>query len=105
MWSDEASYDADGKPNDIWSESGTTFDDSVTVLEAAEQGQGLALARWSLATPSLASGQLVLAHPRAVPFPRSYYFVCPESYRTLSKVATFLEWLSATSASFPKPAH
>ena len=104
MWSD-AARDNIETPNDIWSESGTTFDDSVTVLEAAEQGQGLALARWSLAMPSIASGQLVLAHPRAVPFARSYYFVCPESYRALSKVATFLEWLSATSASFPKPAH
>jgi LysR family transcriptional regulator, glycine cleavage system transcriptional activator len=105
MWSDDAGDNTDDGPNDVWSESGTTFDDSVTVLEAAEQGQGLALARWSLATPSLASGELVLAHPRAVPFPRSYYFVCPESYRTLAKVATFLDWLAATSAGFSKPAH
>ena len=90
-------------PNDVWSETGITFDDSVTVLEAAEQGQGLALARWSLAASAIASGDLVLAHPRAVPFPRSYYFVCPESYRTLAKVAAFRDWLSATSAASATP--
>src|SRR6516225_9457685 len=32
-----------------WKERGTAFDDSLTVLAAAEQGQGLALTRWALA--------------------------------------------------------
>ena len=103
MWMDAGDDRTRDGFADIWSETGTTFDDSVTVLEAAEQGQGLALARWSLTAASVESGQLVLAHPRALPFPRSYYFVCPESYRMLSKVATFREWLLATSASFAKP--
>ena len=30
-------------------EHGTAYDDSVAVLTAAEQGQGLALTRWCLA--------------------------------------------------------
>jgi LysR family transcriptional regulator, glycine cleavage system transcriptional activator len=106
MWTDEADGETrPGTPNDIWPETGITFDDSVTVMEAAVQGQGLALARWSLTASAIESGELVLAHPRAVPFARSYYFVCPESYRTLTKLVAFRDWLSAKSAEFAKNTH
>jgi LysR family glycine cleavage system transcriptional activator len=88
---------------DIWPDSGTVFDDSVTVLHAAEQGQGLILARWSLAAAAIASGQLAMAHEHAMPFAFSYYFVCPEAYLALAKVAKFHEWLIAEAARSPKP--
>jgi LysR family glycine cleavage system transcriptional activator len=73
------------------------------VLRAAEQGHGLALARWSLAASSLAAGTLVLAHPIALRFARSYYFVCPPSYLTMRKVAAFRDWLASAAAGSPKP--
>src|SRR5215467_3014762 len=44
-----------------WRERGTAFDDSLTVLAGAEQGQGLALSRWSLVAQDLASGHIVQA--------------------------------------------
>jgi len=104
LWKEAPDDDTLLEPvGDVWSPTGITYDDSVTVLDAAEHGQGLALARWSLAAPSVASGQLVRPHPRALLFARTYHFVCPESYRTLSKVVAFREWLAAASARFAKP--
>ena len=88
---------------DLWPVTGTAFDDSVAVVHAAEQGQGLALVRWSLAAHQIADGHIVLAHPQALRFARSYYFVCPEPYLALPKVAAFREWLLAVAESSPKP--
>jgi LysR family transcriptional regulator, glycine cleavage system transcriptional activator len=86
-----------------WQERGTAFDDSLTVLAGAEQGQGLALTRWSLAAEDLASGRIVQASERMVPCPRAYYFVCPEMYVTIPKVQQLLSWLREMAAAFPRP--
>jgi len=86
-----------------WRERGTAFDDSLTVLAGAEQGQGLALSRWSLVAQELASGRIVQASQRIAPCPRSYYFVCPESYVTMPKVQRLLAWLREMTAAFPRP--
>jgi len=83
---------------DHWPRTGTAFDDSASVIEAAEQGQGLALARWSIAGDAIASGRIVAAFATRVPFPRSYYFVCPEAYLGLAKVAKFRSWIIDTAA-------
>jgi len=88
---------------ELWPVTGTAFDDSVAVTHAAEQGHGLALVRWSLAAHQIAEGRVVLAHPQALHFARSYYFVCPEPYLTLPKVAAFREWLHSVAESSPKP--
>jgi LysR family glycine cleavage system transcriptional activator len=89
---------------ELWPVTGTAFDDSVAVAHAAEQGQGLALVRWSLAADQIAEGRVVLAHPQALRFARSYYFVCPEPYLTLPKVAAFRDWMRCVAESSPKPA-
>ena len=86
-----------------WVEHGGAFDDSLTVLAAAEQGQGLALTRWSIAARDLESGRVVLASSRVVPCPRAYYFVCPETYLQLPKVARWLEWLRRMASDFTPP--
>jgi LysR family transcriptional regulator, glycine cleavage system transcriptional activator len=86
-----------------WRERGTAFDDSLTVLAGAEQGQGLALTRWSLVAQDLASGRIVQASKRIAPCPRAYYFVCPESYVTMPKVQQLLGWLREMAAAFPRP--
>jgi LysR family glycine cleavage system transcriptional activator len=90
-------------PEDDWRERGTAFDDSLTVLAAAEQGQGLALTRWSLVEQDLATGRVVRASEQVVPCPRAYYFVCPEGYLALPKVQHLLEWLREMCAAFPRP--
>jgi len=86
-----------------WKEHGTAYDDSVTVLAAAEQGQGLALTRWCLAARDLKSGRVVRASSIIVPCPRSYYFVCPESYLSMPKVKQWLAWLREVARAFPGP--
>jgi LysR family glycine cleavage system transcriptional activator len=86
-----------------WRERGAAFDDSLTVLAAAEQGQGLALTRWTLVAQDLAAGRIVRASEEVVPCPRAYYFVCPESYLALPKVQELLEWLRESASAFPKP--
>ena len=89
---------------ELWPATGTAFDNSAAVVHAAKQGLGLALVRWSLAADDIAKGHVVLAHEHALRFARSYYFVCPESYLTLPKVAVFREWLHGVARSSPKPA-
>ena len=86
-----------------WGTGGSSFDDSVTVVRAAESGQGFALVRWSLAYEQIHDGRLVLASTRVVKAPRSYYFVCPPSYISMEKIATFREWLVEQAAQAPQP--
>jgi LysR family transcriptional regulator, glycine cleavage system transcriptional activator len=86
-----------------WRERGAAFDDSLTVLAAAEQGQGLALTRWTLAAQDLANGRLVRVSDRVLPCPRSYYFVCPQSYLALPKLQQLLIWLREAAAAFAGP--
>ncbi len=86
-----------------WGSGGASFDDSVTVVRAAEAGQGFALVRWSLAYEPIRDGRLVLASPRIVKAPRSYYFVCPPSYISMEKVTAFREWLFEQAARAPLP--
>jgi len=91
-------------PMEEWAARGTSFDDSVTVVRAAEAGQGFALARWSLAAHDIEHGRLVIASPIIVPAPRAYWFVCPSGYVTLEKITAFREWLRDQAASSPRPA-
>jgi len=86
-----------------WRERGAAFDDSLTVLAAAEQGQGLALTRWAIAAQDLANGRLARASVQLLPCPRAYYFVCPESYLELPKIQQLLAWLREAAAAFPGP--
>jgi LysR family transcriptional regulator, glycine cleavage system transcriptional activator len=86
-----------------WKEHGTAFDDSVTVLTAAEQGQGLGLTRWCLAAGDISLGRLVLASTTVLPCPRAYYFVCPEAYLAMPKLQVLLKWLRAKAREFASP--
>jgi LysR family glycine cleavage system transcriptional activator len=93
----------DGNAGDVWPSSGPGFDDAIAIVRAAEAGQGLALARWSLVGSEVAMGRLAVAG-RAVRSARAYYFVCPPANLALDKVKVFREWLIAEGARFPPPA-
>jgi LysR family glycine cleavage system transcriptional activator len=86
----------------VWPSSGPAFDDAVAIVRAAEAGQGLALARWSLVADDVTMGRLAVAG-RAVRTPQAYYFVCPPAHLSLEKVRLFREWLAAEGARFPSP--
>jgi len=82
---------------------GPRFNDSVSIVVAAEQGLGIGLARWSLAAAELASGRLVRPLPIAVRSEFAYHFVAPEHYFDMPKVATFRAWLEDCVRAFPAP--
>lgn len=91
---------AGGKPKPV---RGSVLDDSASVLEAAEQGHGYALVRWSLAADELQAGKLQLASRTVLPYRWSYYFVCPKAYLKLPKVAAFRDWVFKVAKAFPTP--
>lgn len=82
---------------------GPVMEDSSAVLTAAEAGQGLALARWSLVAGDLAAGRLVRPCEQSVRQHHAYYFVAPETNFELPKVAKFRQWLHAVCNEFPPP--
>lgn len=79
------------------------IDDSVSVLAAAAESLGYAVARWTLAAADIESGRLVLASSRAEPSPWHHWFVCPVAYRDVPKVAALRDWLVAEAAMFAPP--
>jgi LysR family transcriptional regulator, glycine cleavage system transcriptional activator len=84
-------------------ERGPILDDSASVLAAAEQGHGLALARWSLVAGDLASGRLVRPSTQSVRQLNSYYFVAPAHNFEVPKVIRFRDWLREVCSQFPPP--
>lgn len=84
-------------------ERGPVLDDSASILTAAEQGHGLALARWSLVAGDLASGRLVRPSSQSVRQHQSYYFVAPAHHFELPKVIRFHHWLREVCNQFPPP--
>jgi len=78
-----------------WSEpvSGPLFSDASLVLDAAVNGQGVALARSVLVGGELASGRLVRLWEIAVPSSRAYYAVWSERSAARPEVSAFLDWL------------
>jgi DNA-binding transcriptional LysR family regulator len=75
------------------------------VFRAAEGGQGLALARWSLVAGDVEAGRLVIASSRAVRSEWSFWFVCRPDYAEVEKVSVFRQWLRQQAAAFSLPAH
>ena len=82
---------------------GPAFDDSVSVITAAEEGLGIGLVRWSLVSAELASGRLVRASSLTVKNEWAHYFVAPPHYFIMPKVAVFRAWLEECSEAFPAP--
>jgi len=74
---------------------GPLLDDSSLVLQAAIDGQGVALTRASLAAHDLAAGRLIKPFELALPFHLAYYLVAPEATADQPKVKAFRDWLLA----------
>jgi len=74
---------------------GTVLTDSSMLVTAAVEGQGVALARRSLAHDDLAAGRLVLPFPRTRPMAtgRAYYLVAPRETLARTEVAAFRAWV------------
>ena len=85
--------------NSRWS----LLNDSISILMAAEQGEGIALTRWSLASRELGARRLVRPIDTVVKADWSHYFVAPPHYFDLPKVAVFRDWLLEHSRRFEPP--
>jgi LysR family transcriptional regulator, glycine cleavage system transcriptional activator len=76
-------------------ERGPVFEDSAMLLDAAAEGQGVALGRSALVAADLAAGRLVKPFDISLPFELTYYLVCPEATADRPKIAAFRAWLLA----------
>lgn len=79
------------------------LNDSISILMAAEQGEGIALTRWSLASRELEARRLVRPIDTVVKADWSHYFVAPPHYFDLPKVAAFRDWLLDHCQRFAPP--
>ena len=82
---------------------GAYLDDSVALLTAVLEGLGYGIIRWTLAACDLEVGRLVLASQQVLRHAYSYYFVCPEGYLALPKVAALRDWLMHQARNFGPP--
>ena len=72
---------------------GTTMDDANVILQAAIDGQGVALGADVLLTEELSSGRLVMPFPSDLSMTYSYYIVYKHGSLERPKIRAFYEWL------------
>jgi LysR family glycine cleavage system transcriptional activator len=77
---------------------GPVMNRASMVIDAAINGQGVALARTTLAAWDLLNGRLVRPFPEALRLSKSYWVICPKATAALPKIATFRDWLLAEAA-------
>ena len=68
------------------------------MIDAAVDGQGVALARTTLAAWDLLGGRLARPSPLALAVPYAYWIVCPKPTAQLPKITVFRDWLLAEAA-------
>ena len=73
--------------------SGPQFDQTSMVIDAAVEGQGIALARSALAARDLLAGRLIRLFDITLPAPFAYYIVCPKAVAMMPKIKLFKDWL------------
>jgi LysR family glycine cleavage system transcriptional activator len=75
----------------------TQLTDSGMLVEAALRGQGIALARWSVAVDDLGIGRLARVFPKVAPLGvgLAYYLVGPRENFKRREVAAFRTWIRA----------
>jgi LysR family glycine cleavage system transcriptional activator len=77
---------------------GTALNSASMLLDAAASGQGVALARTTLASFELITGRLMCPMHVSLPLATSYWFVCPKTSFDLPKIAAFRKWLLREAA-------
>ncbi len=78
---------------DVDASRGTVFNRGSMMLQAAVEGQGVALGRSPLTDGDLAAGRLVRPFEVSLPGEWAYYIVCPEAMADRPKIAAFSAWL------------
>ena len=68
------------------------------LIDAAVDGQGIALARTALAAWDLINGRLAKPFDLSLKLSKMYWIVCPKTTSMKPKITTFREWLLAEAA-------
>jgi LysR family glycine cleavage system transcriptional activator len=68
------------------------------VIDAAVDGQGVALARTTLAAWDLLNGRLVQPFPATLRTAKTYWIVSPKATSGLPKITLFREWMLSEAA-------
>lgn len=76
-------------------ENGTTYADATQLLQAAEDGLGIALGRKWLVADAIADGSLVRLPGPTIKSKRAYYLVYPENIPLPPQAKAFMQWLRA----------
>lgn len=87
QWLDAAGVKA------VNAQRGPRFSNAVLAVEAALDGQGVALALRPLVEADVAAGRLIIPFDIAVPSPYAYFLVMPEAVARRASVAAFRTWL------------
>jgi LysR family transcriptional regulator, glycine cleavage system transcriptional activator len=77
---------------------GPVLNRASMVIDAAINGQGVALARTTLAAWDLINGRLVRPFPESLRVSKTYWIVCPKATANLPKIAIFRDWLLAEAS-------
>jgi LysR family glycine cleavage system transcriptional activator len=78
---------------------GVVFSQASMAIDAAIQGQGVAMARTALAAWDLLEGRLVRPFSLGLEAPFALWIVCPKATAELPKITTFRQWLLDEAAS------
>ncbi len=77
---------------------GPVLNRASMLIDAAVDGQGVALARTTLAAWDLLANRLVRPFGLALPLSKSYWLVCPKATAALPKITVFRDWLLAEAS-------
>jgi LysR family glycine cleavage system transcriptional activator len=77
---------------------GPVLNRASMLLDAAIDGQGVALARTALAAWDLINGRLVRPVDVSLRVANTYWIVCPKAVSSIPKIATFRNWVLAETA-------
>jgi LysR family glycine cleavage system transcriptional activator len=77
---------------------GPVLNRASMLIDAAVDGQGIALARTALAAWDLINGRLVRPFSLSLRLSKTYWIVCPQATSTLPKIKACRDWLLAEAA-------
>ncbi len=77
---------------------GPVLNRASMLIDAAIDGQGIALARTTFATWDLISGRIVRPFDLSWQPAETYWFLCPKATAKVEKIARFRDWLLAEAA-------
>jgi LysR family glycine cleavage system transcriptional activator len=74
---------------------GPVLNRASMLIDAAIDGQGVALARTALAAWDITHGRLLRPVDVSLAMPNTYWIVCPKVTADIPKIASFRQWLLA----------